>query len=131
MTKEVLENIKKSITYSEELAKEEKNSRIVDLMYQNIWNNVLINLMHNIKTKNNEINQNYGMFLEDQLIQFMILITEEEYNQLINKLKEDGFTFTYIPSNDKTLISISLDQILYLGLTTKENEEKKKDNSRK
>ena len=131
MTKEVLENIKKSITYSEELAKEEKNSRIVDLMYQNIWNNVLINLMHNIKTKNNEINQNYGMFLEDQLIQFMILITEEEYNQLINRLKEDGFTFTYIPSNDKTLISISLDQILYLGLTTKENEEKKKDNSRK
>lgn len=131
MTKEVLENIKKSITYSEELAKEEKNSRIVDLMYQNIWNIILINLMHNIKTKNNEINQNYGMFLEDQLMQFMILISEDEYNQLVNRLKEDGFIFTYIPSNDKTLISISLDQILYLGLTAKEKEEKKKDNSRK
>ena len=104
MTKELLEKIKNSVENYNKT--EEKTNRIVNMMYENIWNIILINF----ECYNNK--KSYSLYLENELLYFMILVTEKDYNRLTEKLKNDGFTFSHIKEKERTLITISRDKII-------------------
>ncbi len=105
MTKELLEKIKISVeNYNNK--NEEKTNRIVNMMYENIWNIILINF----ECYYNK--QSFSLYLEDELIYFMILVTEKEYNKLTEKLKNDGFIFSYTKEKERTIITISRNKII-------------------
>ena len=78
-------------------------------MYQNIWNVILLNFEYFQKK------QYYSVYLEDLLLHFIVLISNEDYNILLEKLSNDGFIFSTIPNNDKTLITISREQIIKIA----------------